>query len=270
MKIKLFCFFYNEAALLPYFLAHYRWVDVIHAIVSRSPDGTNEMLRRAQAIGNELRVPRQPRIEIEDWEFPDGKMNDFLKVAKLNEAITRSLDADWHLVVDADELVWPDNIQHSTFNAQHPIQEFLKQVPAQDTVMLARMWNVFRHVTDSDLDPNQEPAWQRRHGIADLAHPENAPYAKPCLTRPNRGFNYVPGSHYLEPNPKIQFSTQEFRGAHWQNADPSFCVERRIEGRRNRQSDVNKQHGLGCQHHFIREEDVRRLCREHENDPICF
>lgn len=264
MKIKLFCFFYNEAALLPYFLTHYRWVDVIHAVVSRSPDGTNELLRRAQALGQERRVPKLPRLEIEDWEFPDGKMDDFLKVAKLNEVINRKSDADWHMVVDADELVW------DKLGVGLTQRGLLMTLPARDTVMMARMWNVFRHVTDNDLDPEKEPVFQRRHGIADLEAPENAQYQKPVLTRPNLGFSYVPGNHNVEPNQKYQVAQEQFVGVHWQNADPSFCVERRIQGRRDRQSEVNKRFGLGAQHHSIREEDVRRLCRQHENDPLCF
>jgi hypothetical protein len=265
MKIKLFCFFYNEAALLPYFLSHYRWVDEIHAIVSQSTDGTNDMLRRAQELGTELRVPRCPHIIIDNWEFPDGKMNDFLKVAKLNEVIQRS-DADWHLVVDADELVFPNFP-----GAVCTCRQFMTDVAADENVLMARMWNVFRHETDPDLDPNREPVvLQRRHGLADINHPENYPYHKPVFTRPNLGFTYGPGNHFLSHNSRLKVSALEFRGVHWQNADPSFCVERRIQGRRNRQSAVNKQHGLGIQHHFVTEENILALCQSHEQDPLCF
>jgi hypothetical protein len=59
-------------------------------------------------------------------------------------------------------------------------------------------------------------------------------------------------------------------GAHWVNADPCFCVERRMKNRRDRQSKFNLENKLTFQDHFITEESVLAECKAHENDPEVF
>jgi len=59
-------------------------------------------------------------------------------------------------------------------------------------------------------------------------------------------------------------------GTHWANADPCFCVDRRIKGRRDRQSKFNLKYKFTYQHHNISEESVLAECKMHENDPQVF
>lgn len=281
MKIRVFSFFYNEAALLPYFLRHYAWADALHIVVSKSTDGTRELLEQASVnepesgghspqsgVQNPQPTVRKPVIEIEDWDNPGGKIDDFQKMAKWNEVVGRQWDADWLVVVDADEFIWP---MDNPFANQENVQAFLATVPAPETAIQAAMWNVFRHVTDSDLDPTRAPALQRRHGLADLNHPQNAPYRKPIVIRANRGLAFTLGNHYLLPNPELRFASgHHFEGAHWQNADPIFAVTRRCRDRRDRLGEANLKAGLGEQHRHITEESVLALCKAHENDEACF
>jgi hypothetical protein len=254
MKVKVFCYFYNEEFLAPFFLSHYRWADKVHAFVDESTDRTRAILASA------------PNVEIEDFRSPAG-MDDLLKVRKINETISRrDSEFDWHIIVDADEFIWP----HGDW-ACASVEAFLAAVPPSETVLMARMWNVYRHVTDGELDASKTPVvLQRRHGDLNRTTGENAQYQKPIVIRPNLGFRYVPGNHAIEPSLHYRLSALSFDGGHWANADPCFCAQRRIQHRRDRMSQVNREFGLGSQHHFITEQDVLALCKSHENDPPVF
>ncbi len=96
-RIKVFCCFYNEAPLIPYFLGHYQFADAITAYVSPSLDATRDLLAA------------DPRVQIHDVTMPDG-MDDDLKIGFLNGGISqRDPTHEWHIVVDADEFVFPPN-----------------------------------------------------------------------------------------------------------------------------------------------------------------
>jgi hypothetical protein len=256
-RIKVFCFFYNEEFLIPFFLSHYQFADKIHAFVSRSSDRTRELLEV------------DPRVDIQEVEFPQG-MDDLMKSKWQNSSLQQhDTDHDWHIVVDADEFVWP----HGDPSAD-TARLFLRDVPEDQVALMVRMWNVFRHRSDSDLDPSDSPVvLQRRHGIAGRGG-ENAPYQKPIVIRPNLGLQLSFGNHQLLVDRRRVVGklsdTHEFQGAHWQNADPSFCITRRIRDRKERQSADNLRHRLGIQHHHISEADVRQHCLNHSNDPQIF
>ena len=78
------------------------------------------------------------------------------------------------------------------------------------------------------------------------------------------------GNHSLEPNPNILFSKVQWDGAHWSNADLSFCVQRRIRDRQNRLSKVNLEQGMGGHNLGLTEDSIRQLCSEHLKDPKLF
>ena len=74
MKLKSITFFYNEEALVPFYLQHYSWIDEILAIVTPGHDKTIAILEK------------DPRVTVKVVEFPNG-LDDILKVTLLNEAI---------------------------------------------------------------------------------------------------------------------------------------------------------------------------------------
>lgn len=244
-SIKVFCCFYNEAPLIPFFLAHYHFVSSIHAFVSRSLDDTRELLAA------------DPRVTIDDREMPDG-IDDDLKVAWLNEAIGRH-DADhaWHFVLDADELIWPPNDP-----AGETVTAYLASVPANDVALLAHLTQVYRHHADADLDPTVQPvALQRRHGVP-LG-------AKPAVLRSNRGIVLSVGNHGFRSQHGWS-GTHAFEGAHWQNADPSFAVTRRIRDRKERNSATNRRKGYGRHHWGPTVTDVVQELEAHRHDAARF
>jgi len=245
--IRAFCCFYNEAALVPFFLAHYHagYVDAIHAIVDRCTDDTRALLAA------------DPRVTIQDVISPDG-LDDVIKVGWLNDAI-RVPDPThaWHLVLDADEFIYPpDHPSGATAAA------YLASVPDGCLALRAYRLDVFRHETDADLDVTQVPiVWQRRHGIRAEGN------EKPIVIRANRGLLFDVGNHGILGRPPL-CATHHFDGVHWQNADPAFAVTRRVRDRQERMSAANRRANLGY-HHFTKTRgDVAKELEAHRHDAV--
>lgn len=243
--IKLFCSFYNEAALIPFFLSHYHYVDAIHAFVTPSMDATRDLLAA------------DSRVTITDVDMPHG-IDDEAKVAFLNHAIRqRDRVHEWHIVVDADEFIWP---------AGDPTGEtaksYLFTVPANDVALPGWLNQIYRHADDADLDVTDTPVvMQRRHGFVFGW--------KPSVMRSNRGLQLVPGNHRFV-NREACSETHRFDGAHWQNADPSFAVTRRVRDRAERISPTNRAYHHGTHHWDETEAMVYAELAEHFHDPAVF
>jgi hypothetical protein len=239
--IKAFCCFYNEAALIPFFLSHYHFVHAIEAFVSPSLDATRELLAA------------DPRVLLRDVEMPDG-IDDDMKVAWLNAAI-RQPDNEhaWHLVLDADEFIWPPGDP-----ACVTVEAFLAAVPVNEAAVEARMVQTYRHESESDLDPTIAPVvLQRRHGFS--------MGIKPIVLRSNLPFEFAPGNHKVYGGGEVS-TTRFFEGAHWQNADPSFAVTRRIRDRKERISAINRARGHGVHHYTLTEAEVLAELEAHRHD----
>jgi len=247
MTIGVLSFQYNEEFLLPLFLRHYAGVDRIHIIVDAD---TNDNTRGI--------IDRWPNATREDYRFPD-MMDDELKVTRINSVLP-SMGTDWIYVVDADEFIWPE---------QEDPYRFLQNVDGN--VVMAAMWQVYRHHTDLDVDRWNAPAYQRRHGDADLTtHPNNM-YIKPIVLWTGCGrthFQLAPGNHSVAGNVKI--ATRKYAGVHWAMADPCFCIQRRVRDRRQRQSQNNLQRGYTVQHHKVTEQEIVETCAAHLDDRLLF
>jgi hypothetical protein len=243
--IKLFCCFYNEAVLIPFFLSHYHYVDTILAFVTPSTDATRELLAA------------DARVTIVDCEMPSG-IDDDLKASALNEAIKLTDRMhDWHIVVDADEFIWPpDDPTGAT------AKSYLETVPPQDVALPGWLNQIYRHADDADLDITQTPVvLQRRHG--------HLFGSKPSVMRSNRGLQLVPGNHYFI-NREACSETHRFDGAHWQNADPSFAVTRRVRDRAQRISPSNRLRHHGTHHWGATAAVVEEELASHRYDPVVF
>lgn len=238
---------YNEAFLAPFFLNHYSYADKIHLLLDAD---TNDDTR---AI-----CGRYGNVEIEDFAFPD-MMDDILKVTKINEVAMRQ-NADWVFSVDADEFIFPANGESTP----------IALVRQTANLLYAQMWQVYRHITDADLDPERPAIYQRRHGNPNVTEGINTDYVKPIIVRPEIGIEWIIGCHGYEDNGRIKVSNEKFLGVHWQMADVNMAIDRRIKGRRQRQSKRNLEMGMTVQHHFIVEEEIRAECERHLHDPQLF
>jgi hypothetical protein len=238
---------YNEAFLAPFFLRHYDYANKIYLLLDTdTDDDTRKICNR---YGN---------VEIEDFTFPD-MMDDSLKIKKINEVVAAQ-KADWVFAVDADEFIFPAYGEEVT-----PV--LMRQTA---NLLYAQMWQVYRHATDADLDPLQPAIYQRRHGDPNITTGINSAYVKPIIVRPEIGIGWRPGCHAYKANEKISISPERFLGAHWQMADVNMAIDRRIKGRRERQSKNNLQSGMTYQHHHITEDAIRAECLAHMHDPQVF
>lgn len=246
MKLKAFCCFYNEAALIPFFLSHYHFLDTIEAFVSPSQDATRELLAD------------DPRVIIHDREMPLG-IDDEIKQDWINEAITRpDHEHAWHFVVDADEFLWPPNDPSAV-----TVRDYLDVAPAAAVALLGRMAHIYRGAEDADLDLNSRPVvLQRRRGTEFSL--------KPIVLRANSGRTYWPGNHRFKTPGQTWYPEHEFFGAHWQNADPSFSIARRVRDRGNRISPTNRLRGHGSHHWGATVEGVEQDLRNHLYDAPLF
>jgi hypothetical protein len=254
MKIELMSMWYNEEFLAPFFLSHYRFVDKIHIFLDAD---TNDRTRNEIDKASEL----YKNISVQEFTFPD-KMDDIIKIVKLNE-FYKTIDSDYVFLADADEFIF------------YPAG-YLEANP--QIIHFTKLWNVYRHHTEQDLNPERPIREQRRHGVSDFEGFDV--YTKPNMVMAKQDFSWALGHHagFLQGQAVDWYASHELfppgvsrmdplPGAHWAMADPAFAVERRMKGRKERQSQVNLQLGLTIQHHFITEEAIRTSMKLHENDP---
>lgn len=242
MKVAIVTTMYNEETLAPLFLQHYNWADEIHVLYDTdTTDKTRDILVN--------------RAIIHDLTFPD-MMDAGIKQQSLNN-LFNSLDADWGIMVDADEFVFAPNCS---------VREFLSIITPDVHSMSAWLWNVYRYMTDDDIDINRPPLYQRRHGDPDFSNWYNKHYIKRCIARPESKINFNIGCHDFTPRLDIP----HLIGTHWKMADPKLAIQRRITNGKLRQSKMNLSQNWQCHDFNITEEEILRVCYAHQWDPQLF
>jgi hypothetical protein len=249
MRIEIVTMWYNEEFLAPFFLNHYHYVDKIHLLLD--VDTTDATARICAGY---------PNVAIEPFRFPD-MMDDLIKSEKIT-SVYRRLNCDWVYLVDCDEFLFPPSLGSDP-------RQFL-EAETQSELIVAQMWQVYRHRTDADLDPRLPTILQRRHGDPNVTTGVNAEYCKPIVVRSGLDIRWSPGCHMFASPQPIHFSARRFLGAHWSMADPAFAVQRRIAGRKQRQSQRNLRGGMSKHDHHITAEQIMRRCEEHRDDPQLF
>lgn len=244
MRIEIITIWYNEEKLAPFFLNHYKYVDKIHLLLDAD---TNDDTRKI--------CSGYSNVEIEDFTFPD-MMDDILKVNKINETVNK-LDCDWVYVLDSDEFIWPST-------NEDPKRFLSKQ---KDNLLYAKIYQVYRHITESNLNINYSIQRQRCHGDPNITKGINAAYNKPIVFKPQTNVILKPGNHSYQANNNITISKDNFIGAHWAMADVDMAIKRRIAGRKERQSKRNLAMGMTMQHHHVTEEEIKHECNSHLLDP---
>jgi len=220
MIVQVIACFYKEEFLLPLFTNHYDWADRITLITQKR----------------------------DDHLFDDDDKQNWI-----NETIREST-ADWVVLVDMDEFLWP---MPYGLNPRVALEQ------EQGDLIYSRMVRVWRHKTDRDIDRTRHPVPQRLHGIADLR--DDGGHIKPCVFRPNPTIQMGTGNHDIHSDTPLWVG-REWSGAHWANADPCFWIERETRDRGPRLTQRNKERGFGT-HTLRTKEQILAECRAHENDP---
>ncbi len=258
-RIEAITVWYNEQLLAGFFLNHYSFLDKIHVVLdSDTNDDTLSV------------ISRYKNVELSAISFPE-KFDDELKVARINDIYSK-LDCDWVISVDSDEFVFP--LPFGT-----TMRDFLLNEKKND-VLYAQLWQVYRHRSDSDLDPNQPPVMQRRHGDPNVTAGVNALYTKPIIVKGRIGLRWGVGCHFLEETNnkarkiwnrlfnKPRISPNKVYGVHWQKADPQL-IKSRVANRINRLSARNIERSQGLQFR-LEEKKLLEECEAFMESPLLF
>jgi hypothetical protein len=248
VKISVISHWQNEEFLAPFYLGHYAFADEIIIMLDKSTTD-----RSAEIIG------RYSNAKFE-WVDHGGKINDRLLSDMLND-LAAGLKSDWVINADSDELAFP-------YGMGDP-RSALERAGGN----LIEVWFrwVYRHRTDTDLDPSRPAILQRRHGGKYTIWPNcGDKFMKPCIIKPEAGIRWGIGRHSFEPNPRVKISATKFDGVHWQMADPEMAVRRSIErtSGAGRLSEENVKHGWGVRNWTP--ELIRAECERHLDDPLVF
>jgi hypothetical protein len=201
MKVCVVTAWAYREPLAPYFCQHYAWADEIIALVGPFKwEGAS-----------------YPGVEIREVPYRDNLFCEFQKRDHLNAAI-REIQTDWILCVDADEFVFAMDPQGQPMEDLRPFLETI----TDGNVVYCDLWDVYRHMTDKDLDPNEPPLLQRRHGEREI----DFLYQKPIVFRPESEIRFHSGQHRYFENPNIRVSKRRLHGSHWKYADVTIAVQR--------------------------------------------
>jgi hypothetical protein len=246
MKLIAITWLHNDAMIAPFIMSHYAFADKMIVMVDdRTTDSSAEI------------ASRYPNAQI--MPFFSDKANCKVCTDAVNN-VMKGLDCDWIINTCNDEFAFPKN--------GADWRETLSSVSGN--VVYVDMWQVYRHRTDSDLDPSKPAIYQRRHGDPNRDTGINAAYKKPMIVAPGCGIEFTIGFHSCKPNNNIVVAEKRFDGAHWIMADPALAIARRMRGTRANQNSMNLSAGWGYQHFDVDERRILRECEEHLDDPQLF
>lgn len=247
MKISVMVSFFNGDLMIPYFMSHYAYADEI--IVQ-----FNDHEKPIDAATEKL-VMSYPNARLAPFSYPEVKTDYAFAVDVCNRTLA-SLDSDWAIVASADELVFPVGMQD--------VREVLGN--ADGVIIKARLWWIYRHRMDADLDPSLPAIWQRRHGQPVREGPG---CIKPIIVKPSAGITFSVGAHACSAA-RGSVSTVRFDGSHWIHADPAISVQRRLRGRRENISRRSINDGMGSHMFDITEKQIRAECESRLDAPQVF
>lgn len=188
-----------------------------------------------------------------------GVINDRLFSDVMSD-LAASLSSDWVIRVDADELVYPRG------GALGGVDPRASLAAADGNTITTTFHWVYRHRSDTDLNPGLPAVPQRRHGGAYTIWPGMGPtFTKPNVVRPSSGIRWRPGEQGHHPGVgNVVPSRTGWEGVHWQMVDVDEAV-RRLLSAEARLSDVNKKNNWGVRR--FTEPQIRAFCSDHLDDP---
>jgi len=269
MKTLAISMWYNEAALAHYFLKHYSYMTkIIILLDSDTNDSTEEIINQYL------------NTQIIKFTFPEHKVDEDIKAKMIRDTYKQfrstehwdcSSSYDWIFNVDADELIMPKNYEN--------IFTFLGRANSnKSNLIYADILQVYRNIKESDLVwkdiQDEKIVYQRRYGTRNFFldnHFNDTLYIKPIVVKPNLPIIWSPGNHniicgkeYLKEFP------EKMIGGHWAMADLDIAIERRIKGRKERQSKNNIEKSYNVHQYNINSESLKAECELHLYDERVF
>ena len=170
MRIEIVTVWYNEEFLAPFFLEYYKYVDKIHVIIDANTTDKSEKI-----------CSKYANVQIHHWEHPN-EYNVWEKTDQLNSAINK-LDCDWAYSLDADEFIFPETKENPRI--------FLEK-QKNFNVIFVKFHEVYRHVTEENLDPLLPILDQRKHGNSILQKRKDT---NPRIVRQKLGIKLTTACH---------------------------------------------------------------------------
>jgi len=256
MKISVISRWRDEAFFAPFFLNHYSLFadEIIIKLDNHTTDNTLSVLKNYPKVRYEF---------FESWGRIDNNL-----YANMMSQLAWYLDSDWVFYVDADELIFPFDSIWLNYDS---VRFTLSHVKPEENIIIANLNWVYKHNSEHPLNPNNLPLPQRRHGASyKLAkgYYENQAIVmrKPSIVRPSAKVQWMAGQHDYVKAPHLVESSIEFNGAHWQMADVENAIHRTIpRSQECNRSETDKINGWGQRN--LTEEDIRKECESHLNDP---
>jgi glycosyltransferase involved in cell wall biosynthesis len=226
MKIETYCLANNEEKLMPYFMRHYTQFSDVILLESNSTDRTVDI---AKDMGAEIwHYDRED--EINDQWFMDVK-----------NSCWRDSEADWVIIVDADEFVY------------HPdIKSILETT--KSTIFLPRLFNMFSEKFPTTAGQIYEEVTGGRDGGGkmNLFKPSEIKY-----------INYGPGCHAANPIGNVKLNiTSDILTLHMRFLSIEYVIERNMRAEK-RLSDLNKSQGWGW---HVQNTNSAEITRYFENE----
>lgn len=245
MKITIITPWYNEIAFAPFFLNLYSYVDKILILLDKdTDDGTRKICKQYD------------NVEIEEISYPEG-FSAYIPIAKANE-IVPEMESDWVYYLDPDEFIFP---------ADGESARTVLERQESANVLYAKMWQTWRHKTETDLDYSKPSVYQRRHGTPFYKR-RTYLWDKPCIVKPEAGAVWYSGHHSLNKHKSknIIISKEKFVGAHWKCADVDVAIKKRIE----KHHRMRPKNGYGLSSIESIKEGITKACNAHLNDSQMF
>jgi glycosyltransferase involved in cell wall biosynthesis len=230
MKVEAYIIAWNEADIIRLTINHYkRFCDRIILFDNFSDDGTPEI---AKELGCEVRTFGR-KGELSDPEY-----------LKVKNYAWKFSEADWVIVVDADEIIY-----------HHDIKNILQRNIDASTIFKPMGWNVFSH------------AMPVMDYIEVTSGKSDNSYSKLCVFNPKKitDINYVYGCHVAKPTGDVIYSTDEIMLLHYRNIGGPARLVKRHALYRNRLSEINRRFKLGIHYTFSDEQRVNEWHESYKN-----
>jgi glycosyltransferase involved in cell wall biosynthesis len=237
MKVEVFVIAWNEAETIALTIKHYqKFCDKITLYDNFSDDNTREI---AMSMGCEVKL-FGVKGSLDDREY-----------TKLKNNCWKGSDADWVIVVDADEILDPGFRHSMTFTdgelSESKFITVLEQEKSKGaTIIKTYGWQVMSH------EMPKEDWLEIKTGY----HYEN--YSKLCCFNPKeiKEIGYVHGCHVAKPTGNVVFSTEILPLFHYRNVGGPDRLIKRHALYRARMSEWNTRWNAGG--HYLIDDNKRR------------
>jgi hypothetical protein len=196
MDVNIFALCYNEAALLPHMVNHYKKYIPSCKITILDNESTDNSVELAKNLG----------CEVVSWNS-QNIMNEWLQQGVKNDA-WKKINNGWIIIIDMDEFVCVSE------------KELLEEIENGTSILEIKGIDMIGEsnsldLTDIDLQEIKKYVYHE---------PENK---KLCFLREKiKEMNYGVGAHYCEPVGCIQYSSKIYYNKHMSNLGLNFLLDK--------------------------------------------